>query len=85
MKKKPYRLTGVEGNQIQYDERLIQKETAQLPVIIGNRKDMVRFDIADIGQNDAILGLPWLRASNPRVNWRTGQLHWDMPGRDHEE
>ena len=23
-----------------------------------------------------------MRESNPRVNWRTGQLQWDIPGRD---
>jgi len=82
MKEKPYTLIGVEGTQSQYDEGWVRRETAQLPVTIGNRKELIRFDIAELGRNDAILGYPWLWASNPRVNWRTGQLQWDEPEED---
>ena len=58
-------------------------ETAQLPMIINNRLERVTLDITEIATtHDIILGIPWLRASNPRVSWRTGQLQWDTPGRD---
>ena len=31
----------------------------------------------DISEHDFILGLPWLKESNPLINWRTGQLQWN--------
>ncbi|PIL22295.1 hypothetical protein GSI_14983 [Ganoderma sinense ZZ0214-1] len=33
-----------------------------------------RFYVANIGRDDAILGMPWIRKYNPEINWRTGQL-----------
>lgn len=41
---------------------------------IGNHEEVTRFAITDIGEDDIILGLPWLRKHNPAVNWRKGQL-----------
>ena len=30
--------------------------------------------VTNIGQNNMILGLPWLKENNPRIDWRTGQI-----------
>ena len=59
-------------------------EIAQLPVVIQGTNHRVTLDITVISKHDVILGIPWLRASNPRVNWRTGQLQWDLPGCGYE-
>ncbi|OAA35974.1 pol protein [Beauveria brongniartii RCEF 3172] len=83
-KDEPYRLTNVEGNDVQYGQGIVDQETAQLPVSIFGTNHALSLDITVISKHDVILGLPWLRASNPRVNWRTGQLQWDTPRCDYD-
>ena len=78
-KDEPYRLRTVEGELVEYGNGLVNMETAQLPLFIANQKHDLRLDITEIS-HEIILGIPWLRASNPRVNWRTGQIQWDRPG-----
>ncbi|EFY87299.1 pol protein [Metarhizium acridum CQMa 102] len=63
---------------------VVDMEIAQLLVDIQGTKHRVTLDITVISKHDVILGIPWLRASNPRVNWRTGQLQWDLPGCGYE-
>jgi len=35
------------------------------------------FLITDIGPEDIILGLPWLRHHNPNIDWKKGTLKFD--------
>lgn len=84
MKDEPYGLTTVEGHPVKYGQGVVDTEVAQLPIDIQGTKHHVSLDITAISQHDVILGIPWLRASNPRVNWRTGQLQWDLPGCDYD-
>lgn len=79
-KDEPYRLRTVEGELVAYGQGIVNQETAQLPIDIGGKRHTFGLDITEISQHEIILGIPWLRASNPRVNWRTGQLQWDTPG-----
>ena len=30
--------------------------------------------VTNIGKNDLILGLPWLKENNPRIDWKTGRM-----------
>ena len=34
-----------------------------------------RFLIADIGEDNIILGYPFFEAANPKINWPTGKVH----------
>jgi len=79
-KNEPYRLRTVEGELVAYDQGIVERETAPLSIHIEGKEHLFGLDITEISQHEIILGIPWLRASNPRVNWRTGQLQWDMPG-----
>jgi len=79
-KDKPYRLRNVEGKYVAYEQGSVDRETAPLTVRIAGTTQSLVLDITEISNKDIILGIPWLRASNPRVNWRTGQLQWDLPG-----
>ena len=76
-KEGPYRLSTVEGNQVDYEDGLVTRETAQLSVCIFGRTENITFDITDIAERQLILGIPWLRNSNPVIDWTTGQLSWD--------
>jgi len=34
----------------------------------------MRMDIYDLGKTEVILGMPWLQAHNPEINWKTGEV-----------
>ena len=81
-KDEPYRLKTFDGSNVNYDDGCVDKEVAQLLISFTDRRhERLTLDITGIS-HDIILGIPWLRASNPRVNWKTGQFQWDTPGRD---
>jgi len=39
----------------------------------GHMKRM-RMDVCDLGKTEVILGMPWLAAHNPEINWETGEV-----------
>ena len=39
----------------------------------GHVKRM-RMDICDLGKTEVILGMLWLQAHNPEINWETGEV-----------
>lgn len=80
IKDKPYRLRNVEGESVQYGQGWVDMETAPLDFYLAGRTERIKLDITEISGVDVILGIPWLRASNPQVNWRTGHFQWDTPG-----
>jgi transposase InsO family protein len=81
-KDEPYRLRTIDGSLIDYGQGLVDMETAPLHILIGGQSHTMTLDITEISSHGIVLGIPWLRASNPRVNWKTGQLQWDTPRRD---
>jgi len=36
--------------------------------------ERIRMDVCDLGKTDVILGMPWLQAHNPEINWETGEV-----------
>jgi len=34
----------------------------------------IRIDICDLRKTEVILGMPWLAAHNPEINWETGEV-----------
>jgi hypothetical protein len=46
-------------------------------VRIGRHQTKVTLDVLCLAGKDLILGLPWLREHNPRVDWSTGTLSFD--------
>ena len=45
---------------------------ACLNLSVGPHEDWTDFLVADLGGENVILGLPWLRKANPLINWTTG-------------
>jgi hypothetical protein len=41
---------------------------------VGDHEEQAKFSVTDIGEDDLILGLPWLRKHNPALNWRNGHM-----------
>ena len=44
---------------------------------IGAHEEKITFDVAPIGNHGLILGLPWLQAHNPMINWDTGHIQFN--------
>jgi len=36
--------------------------------------EQVKMDICELEKTDVILGMPWLTAHNPEINWETGEV-----------
>jgi len=36
--------------------------------------ERMRMDVYDLGRTEVILGMPWLAAHNPEINWETGEV-----------
>jgi len=36
--------------------------------------ERMRMDVCDLGKIEVILGMPWLQAHNPEINWETGEV-----------
>jgi len=36
--------------------------------------ERMRMDVCDLGKMEVILGMPWLQAHNPEINWETGEV-----------
>ena len=73
-KKEPYQLLTVEGKPVNYDNGRITRQTEPLTIEVQGHRERVAFDITEMPGHDIILGLPWLRSSNPVIDWTTGQL-----------
>ena len=86
-KEQPYRLRTADGSTFGYEDGNVQRETDHLTVQVGNRVLGLVFDITGIADQEAILGMPWLKEQNPTIDWTTGQISWSaaasemVPGR----
>ena len=36
--------------------------------------ERMRMDVCNLGKTNIILGMPWLQAYNPEINWETGEV-----------
>ncbi len=48
-----------------------------LQVQVGTKEHM-RFLVTDLGEDEVILGYPWLVAFQPRIDWKNATLDKDM-------
>jgi hypothetical protein len=44
-------------------------------VRIGDAEERREFLVLNCGKENMILGLPWLRETNPTINWASGEVH----------
>lgn len=76
-KEEPYQLRTVEGEAVSYGNGTIEIKTVHLWMEGYGRREQITLDITEIRDKDIILGIPWLRKSNPRIDWVTGQIQWE--------
>jgi len=46
----------------------------KVDVYYKNHMERIRMDICDLGKTEIILGIPWLAAHNPEINWETREV-----------
>jgi len=46
----------------------------EVNVYYKSHVERMRIDVCDLGKTDVILGMPWLQAHNPEINWETGEV-----------
>jgi len=73
-KERPYPLVTISGDPITYGGGIINLETGPIQITIEGRQIEMSFDILPLGQDEAVLGMPWLQEYNPRIDWITGQV-----------
>ena len=47
---------------------------------IGNHREQIRFQVANLKKHEAILGMPWLKRHNPTINWDKEQISFNSEG-----
>ena len=50
------------------------RESVNLLVWVGDRRHEMRFLITDLGEDEIVLGYPWLAAFQPRIDWKNATL-----------
>jgi len=43
-------------------------------VYYKGHQERMRFDVCNLGRTDVILGMPWLAAHNPEIDWEKGEV-----------
>jgi len=51
--------------------------TATVPMDIGADREITTFQVAKLQNHEAILGMPWLKSHNPRIDWGQGKITFD--------
>ena len=50
------------------------KEEVDMILMYKGHKERATFAVTDLGKEDIIIGLSWLRQHNPEIDWRTGAI-----------
>ena len=61
------------------------EEFARLRMKIGEHEEEVELLITDLGPEDVVLGLPWLRKVNPAIDWAKGVMKIEIEEEQEEE
>jgi len=46
----------------------------EVNVFYKNHVERMRMDVYNLGKTEVILGMPWLQAYNPEINWEMGEV-----------
>ena len=69
--KKPLPIYNIDGTENRAGKI---ERCASLRLTVDQMSEWMDFLVTDLGGEDVILGLPWLRAANPNIDWEKGLL-----------
>jgi len=73
-KKNLYPLVTISEDPILYRDRIIHLKTGPVKLEIKGKNVVTSFNILPLKKNKAVLGIPFLREYNPKINWVTGDI-----------
>ncbi|KAM0712543.1 hypothetical protein Q7P37_011640 [Cladosporium fusiforme] len=76
-KAEPFSLSAFDGKPVAYNQGMITQETEPVPLRMGRHREKLQFDITDSPGFDVVLGLPWLKGSNPTINWGKSTVQFE--------
>jgi len=68
---RPVRIRNIDG--IGNSGGLVTHEI-EVNVYYQGHVERMRLDVCNLGRTEVILGMPWLAAHNPEINWETGEV-----------
>jgi hypothetical protein len=74
----PYQLQLVDGTTAGEDDGMIRKETKPERMRIDGHEELIQLDVVPLGHHLIILGMPWLRKHNPRIDWYEKEMFLDQ-------
>jgi len=51
--------------------------TAKVPMDIGSHRELATFQVAKLPNHEVILGMPWLKQHNLRIDWGLGKITFE--------
>ena len=75
-KKDPYPLRVANGEPMPQESE-ITHEVSSVPMILSKHHEEMDLDVFGMATHDIILGLPWLRKHNPKIDWVKRTLSLD--------
>ena len=55
-----------------YGDSIIRLKIGQVKIKVKEREIIISFNILLLGKDEVVLGMPFLREFNPKINWITG-------------
>ena len=49
----------------------------EVPMEIGGHKELATLQVANLQNHEIILGMPWLRGHNPKIDWEEQKITFD--------
>ena len=59
-----------------YKNKMIYFETGPMELELEGKRIVILFDVLLLGNNKAVLGMPFLQEYNPKINWITGDMEF---------
>ena len=63
------------GDPISYKNKVIYIETELVELKIKRWRVVINFNILPLGKNKVVLGMPWLREYNLKINWTINKIN----------
>ena len=51
---------------------------AKVPMTIGNHQELATLQVANLQNHEVILGMPWLKGHNPKIDWEINKIIFDV-------
>lgn len=72
-----YDLVAIDGTSLSSGDGSVVEETIPLTAVIQQHRETFHFDIVRMASHEIVLGMPWLKAHNPSIDWKKRLLTFE--------